>query len=114
MQTSQMVAVGRAAGLAARRWAWSEGDVFRVLGGAHADGLGRRAVAAGGLGAGEELHGVGDDLDALALAAVVCRPFAPLQPSVDRDRPALGEVAGAVLALGAPDGDVEVVGHVDP
>ena len=41
-------------------------------------------------------------------------PLAPLEPAVDRDRAALGQVAGAVLALRAPDGDVEVVGLVLP
>ena len=58
------------------------------------------------LGAGEELDGVGDDLDGLALGVVLARPFAPVQAAVDRDRAALGEEAGAVLAVGAPDGDV--------
>ena len=46
-----------------------------------------------------------------------CRPappFAPVEAAVDADRAALGEVAGAVLALRPPDGDAEVVGLVDP
>ena len=63
----------------------------------------------------EELHGVGNDIYRLPL---LCRflvlPLAPLEAAVDRDGPALREVLGAVLALRAPDGDVEVVGLVDP
>src|SRR3954466_9628587 len=71
---------------------------------------GRRcAVAVGG----EELDGLGDDLDRLALG-VVLRPFAPVEPAVDADRSALAQEAVAVLALCAPDGDAEVVGLVDP
>ena len=64
--------------------------------------------------AAEELDGLGDDLDR---SRAWCRPgppFAPVQAAVDGDRAALGEEAGAVLALGAPDGDAEVVGLVDP
>src|SRR5215218_9908094 len=38
----------------------------------------------------------------------------PLEPPVDGHGPALGEILGAVLALGAPDGDVEEVGLVHP
>ena len=41
-------------------------------------------------------------------------PLAPLEAAVDRDRAALGEEAGAVLALRAPDRDVEVVRLVLP
>ena len=48
------------------------------------------------------------------LPAVLGLPLAPVEPAVDRNRAALGEVVGAVLALRAPDGDVEVVGLVDP
>ena len=48
------------------------------------------------------------------LLPVLVLPLAPLEAAVDRDRAALGEVLGAVLALRAPDGDVEVVGLVDP
>src|SRR4029077_5524394 len=63
----------------------------------------------------EELDRVGDDADRLPLTAAVFRlPLAPVEASLDRHRPALGEVFGAVLALGAPDGHVEVVGLVDP
>src|SRR6266542_3347568 len=62
----------------------------------------------------EELDGVGDDLDALALAAVLGLPLAPLEAPVDRDRPALGQVARAVFAQRAPDRHVEVVGPVVP
>src|SRR3954468_19786570 len=62
----------------------------------------------------QELDAVGDDLDGLALGAVLRLPLAPVEPSLDGDRAALGEVVGAVLALSAPDGDVEVVGLVDP
>ena len=46
--------------------------------------------------------------------AVLGLPFAPVEATFDRHRPALREVVGAVLALRAPDGDVEVVGLVDP
>ena len=62
----------------------------------------------------EELDAVGDDLDGLALGAVLGLPFAPVEPPLDGDGASLGEVVGAVLALRAPDGDVEVVGLVDP
>src|SRR5262249_10801435 len=63
----------------------------------------------------EELDGVGDDLHGLALARAVGRlPLAPVEAAVDRDAAALLQVLGAVLALRAPDRDVEVVGLVDP
>ena len=62
----------------------------------------------------EELDGIGNDIHRLALVALLVLPLAPLEPSVDRHRAALREVLGAVLALRAPDGDVEVVGLVDP
>src|SRR3954452_11063254 len=72
------------------------------------------AVLALGLAA-EELDGLGDDLDRLPLSGPVRGvPLAPLQAPVYRDRAALLEVGGAVLALLAPDGDVEVVGLVGP
>src|SRR5688500_5390975 len=61
----------------------------------------------------EELIRVGDDLDRLAVVALLVLPLAPLEATVDRDRAALGEVLGGVLALRAPDGDVEVVRPVD-
>ena len=38
----------------------------------------------------EELHGLGDDLDRLAFGPVPGLVLPPLQPTVDRDRPALG------------------------
>src|SRR6478672_1519562 len=79
--------------------------------------LGREtvAVAAAVTTAAEELNGVGDDLDGLALAGAVRRiPLAPVEAAVDCDAAALLEVLGAVLALRAPDGHVEVVGLVDP
>src|SRR4051812_19348586 len=72
------------------------------------------AAHAGVVAAAEELHRLGDDLDVLALVAVLVLPFAPLEATVDRHRTALGEEARAVLALGAPDRDVEEVGLVLP
>jgi hypothetical protein len=68
------------------------------------------AVAA----AAEELHGLGDDLDGLALRPVLGFPLAPVEASVDADGPALGEVLGAAFALVAPHGHVEVVRLVAP
>ena len=62
----------------------------------------------------QELHRVGNDIDCLAFAAVLCLPLAPLQAPVDRHGTPLGQVAGGVLALRAPHGDVEVVGLVLP
>src|SRR3954453_10991787 len=65
--------------------------------------------------AAEELHGVGHDFNGRAVgASLLVLPLTPLEPAVDRDRAALGQVARAVLALRAPHGDVEVVGLVDP
>src|SRR3954447_8988246 len=75
------------------------------------------AIAAAGalLAAAEELDGIGADLDEFALArAVLGLPLAPLEAPVDGDRPPLGEEARAVVALGAPDGDREVVRLVGP
>src|SRR4051794_38146689 len=106
-----------------------EGDV--VAGGAGAHGLvllevgrvGRNIGArldsvalygAGSVTAAEELHGLGDDLDALALVAVLRLPLAPVKASVDGHGPTLREVRRAVLALRSPDGHVEVVRLVDP
>src|SRR4051794_24875344 len=66
------------------------------------------------LAAAQELDGVGDDVDRLALLALGGVPLAPLEPAVDGHGAALRQVLGAVLALGAPDGDVEVVGLVHP
>src|SRR3954466_8327596 len=62
----------------------------------------------------EELDGVGDDIDRLALVPVLVLPLAPLEAAVDGHGAALLEILGAVLALGSPDGDVEVVGLVLP
>src|SRR3954453_16292562 len=106
------VVVGRRS---ARRAAGRGGcEVVRVDGdvGAGAEAVAGRAAVV--TRAREELHRIGDDVDRLALLAVVALPLAPLEAAVDRDGAALGEVAGAVLALRAPDGDVEVVGLVDP
>src|SRR5690349_13392795 len=73
------------------------------------------AVAAAIATPAQELHGVGDDLDRLALAGAVRGvPLAPVKPAVDGDAAALLEVLGAVLALRAPDRHVEVVRLVDP
>src|SRR5207244_832584 len=78
--------------------------------------LGGEAVAGAGVVATpEELHRVGDDLNGLTLAgAVLGLPLAPLQAPVDGHRAALGQVLGAVLALLAPHGHIEVVRLVDP
>src|SRR6266566_4182325 len=73
-----------------------------------------RGLAGRFAAAAEELHGVRDDLDRLPLGAVLRLPLAPLEATVDGDRAALGEVLGAVLALVAPDGDVEVVRLLRP
>jgi hypothetical protein len=90
-------------------------EVVRVDRDVRAGGEAVAAAVAGVVArAREELDRVGDDVDALAVVAVLVLPLAPLEAAVDRDRAALGEVAGAVLALRAPDGDVEVVGLVDP
>src|SRR3954453_15521092 len=62
----------------------------------------------------QELDAFGDDFDSLALGAILRLPFAPVEPSLDGNRTTLGEVVGAILALRAPHGDVEVVGLVDP
>ena len=62
----------------------------------------------------QELDRVGNDIDGLPLGAVLGLPLAPVEAPLDRDGPALGQVLGAVLALRAEDGDVEIVGLVDP
>src|SRR5262249_42556559 len=72
------------------------------------------AAALGVLATAEELDAVGDDLDRLALGAVLRVPLAPLEAPVDRDGAALREVLRAVLALVAPDGHVEVVRLLGP
>src|SRR3954465_16015520 len=103
-----------ARGRARRRTAGRGGrEVVRVDGDvrAGAEAVARRAAVVAR--AREELDGVGDDVDRLALVALLL-PLAPLEAAVDRDRAALGEVASAVLALRPPDGDVEIVGLVDP
>src|SRR4051794_4701011 len=114
--------VGAGARRSSRAALGSEGDVVvgraRARARARARGCGRgrgRLVVTGAVavGAGEELRGVGDDLDGFALVVFV-RPFAPFQAAVDGDGAALAEVAVAVLALGAPDGDAEVVRLIDP
>src|SRR6187549_2245539 len=110
----------------------SEGDVVvpaaastargsaRVVGGVGRDvAAGAEAVAAavaapGAVARAEELDRVGDDFHALALAALFVLPLTPVEAAFDCHGPAFGEVVGAVLALGAPDGDVEVVRLVDP
>src|ERR1700710_1184903 len=94
------------------------------VGGVGRDVAGRReapaptvaiASAPGAVAGAEELDRVGDDLDGLAFAAAVFGlPLTPVEPAFDRDRAALGQVVGAVLALAAEDDDVEVVGLVDP
>src|SRR3954454_11598860 len=77
--------------------------------------LGAPSTAVPVVAAAEELDVVGDDLDRLALAGAVGRlPLTPLEPSVDRDRAALGEVLRAALALIAPHRHVEVVRLVRP
>src|SRR5262249_4883864 len=68
------------------------------------------AVAA----AAEELHRVRDDLDRLALRAVLRLPLAPVEASVDADRAPLREELRTALALVPPDRHVEVVGLVAP
>src|SRR4051812_15546305 len=93
----------------------SRGVAAGVGGVAGAGGKAAAVAAAGVVArAGEELDRVGDDVDRLALLALRALPLTPLQAPVDGDRAALGQVAGAVLALRAPHGDVEVVGLVDP
>src|SRR5919204_738620 len=52
----------------------------------------RDRVALGGcagVAAAQELDGVGDDRDALALVAILRLPLAPVETTIDRDRPAL-------------------------
>src|SRR5439155_4208851 len=64
--------------------------------------------------AAEELDRAGDDLDRLALGAVLGLPLPPVEPAVDGDGAALGEVLRAVLPLLVPDGDVEEVRLLGP
>src|SRR6266508_791872 len=77
-------------------------------------GLDELRLGLGVAAAAEELDRIGDDLDGLALRAVLRLPLAPLQAPVDPHRASLGEVLRAVLPLVTPDGDVEVVGLLAP
>src|SRR5262249_40239608 len=78
------------------------------------DELALAALAAALTAAAEKLDAVGDDLDRLALGAVLRFPLTPVEPAVDADGAALREVLRAALALVAPNGDVEVVRLVAP
>src|SRR4051794_16233941 len=71
-------------------------------------------VLAAAVAGAQELDRVGNDIDRLALVALLVLPLAPVETPVDRDRPALRQVLGAVLTLRAPDRDVEVVRLLDP
>ena len=62
----------------------------------------------------EELHGLGDDIDRVALLALIVGPLPEAQSPIDCDLPSLAEEAMAVLALWTPDGDVEEVGLILP
>src|SRR5438552_3802817 len=73
-----------------------------------------RAAAVAVAAAAQELHALGDDLDGLALGAVLRLPFAPVEAPVDRDRAALRQVLRAALGLIAEDRDAEVVRLVGP
>src|SRR5438477_711599 len=97
-----------------------EGDVVVRRGrevGALLRSAGRHELVAAAVAvatAAEELNAVGDDLDGLALRAVLGLPLAPAQLAVNADGAALGQVLRAVLGLVAEDGDAEVVRCVDP
>src|SRR3954469_3578820 len=111
LERDVVVAGDRAATAAGGR----RGEVVRVDRNVGLRGEAVATAARGGVvAAAEELHAVGDDAHALALVPLLALPLAPLEAAVDRDGAALGEVPGAVVALRAPDGDVEVVGLVDP
>src|SRR3954468_11817171 len=71
-------------------------------------------VLAAAVAGAQELDRVGNDIDRLPLVALLVLPLAPVETPVDRDRPALRQVLGAVLTLSAPDRDVEVVRLLDP
>src|SRR5437660_131749 len=80
---------------------------------------GRRGRAARGppgtvTAAAQELDALGDDLDRLALGAILCLPLAPVEAAVDRDGAPLAQVLRATLGLVAEDRDAEVVRLVDP
>ena len=70
-----------------------EGSERDVVVGANRGGGRRvvRLVVGCVLWSAEELDGVGDDLDGLALGAVLALPLAPVQVSVDGDPPAFGQ-----------------------
>src|SRR5919106_3471221 len=72
------------------------------------------ATVLAALSGAEELDGVGNDIYRLPLVAGLVLPLPPFQAAVDGHGAALLEVLGAVLALGAPNRDVEVVGLVGP
>src|SRR2546423_89787 len=72
------------------------------------------AVLAAAVAGAQELDRVGNDIDRLPLVPLLVLPLAPVEAAVDGHRTALREVLGAVLALRAPDRDVEVVGLLDP
>src|SRR4051794_19888086 len=62
----------------------------------------------------QELDRVGNDIDGLALVSLLVLPLAPVEAAVNSDRAPLRQVLGAVLALRAPNGHVEVVRLLDP
>src|SRR3954451_14609065 len=61
-----------------------------------------------------ELHGVGDDADALAFLLLRGLPLAPAEPAVDTHAAPAVRVGGDVLGLRAEDRDVEEVGALAP
>src|SRR5438094_336167 len=62
----------------------------------------------------QKLDAVGDDLDRLALRAVLRLPLAPFEAAIDRDRAPLAQVLRAALGLVAENRDAGVVLLVDP
>src|ERR1700712_5007036 len=97
------------------RGAAEVGRVDRDVGARREPAAGLTAAAVVVVAAAQELDGVGDDLDLGAvLARLLVLPLRPLEAAVARDRTALGQVPRGVLALRAPDRDVEVVGLVLP
>src|SRR6516165_971055 len=84
-------------------------EVGAALGGARRHELVSSAALAVAA-ATEELDALGDDVDGLPLAGPVGRvPLAPVEPAVDPDRAALGQILRAALSLVAEHRDVEVV-----